>query len=273
MTLVVQVGDPPPLDADDRPVFHQPDVLIRSGPPHGTLTLSWERAPALAEIAPGTQTARVTLSRLAVARLQECTCTFFMAVLIFLLRRAGWHHVHAGTAIDPAGRGWLIAGDSGAGKSTTAALFASHGWQVGTDDATFLAPAGAQVAAVAYRAPIALRPDAQRALGRSGGIPVAGRRKAAYWPEDLGGRWAPKVEPEIVAFTSVGEGPTRAARLGARAALAQLVRWSAWVVLEPDLAQEHLDLLARLARQARSYRVSLGPDLFTDVAGLPDLVR
>jgi len=40
------------------------------------------------------------------------------------------------------------------------------------------------------------------------------------------------------------------------------VRWSAWVTLEADLAQAHLDLLGALAGQARSFRLTLGPDLF-----------
>jgi hypothetical protein len=54
--------------------------------------------------------------------------------------------------------------------------------------------------------------------------------------------------------------------------LAELVRWSAWVALEPFMAQSHLDLLNALARQARSFRVSLGRDLFRDPSLLDTII-
>ena len=276
LLLEVSIGNlpaPPARIDDKRPAFHQPGVAIRAGPPQGGVHMSWEVAPAVAELAPGATTARVTLSPAAVARLDTCARTFLTLVLIFLLRRVGWHHIHAATALDPAGHGWLIAGNTQAGKSTTAALLASRGWQVGTDDVAFLAPAGERVAAVAFHAPIALRPEAYHLLGAAGGVFSAERRKVGYWPEELGGRWVPCIDPDIVLFTSVGDGRTSAAPLRARETLAELVRWSAWVMLEPDLAQEHLDLLTRLARQARSYRVVVGRDLFAHPTRLAELVR
>ncbi|HEU5262498.1 MAG TPA: hypothetical protein VFU41_13860 [Gemmatimonadales bacterium] len=226
----------------------------------------------MAEVAPGATTARVTLSPAAVTRLDTCARTFLTLVLIFLLRRVGWHHIHAATALDPAGRGWLIAGNAQAGKSTTTALLASRGWQVGTDDVAFLAPARERVAAVAYHAPLALRPAAYHLLGAPGGVFSPERRKIACWPEELGGRWVPRIHPDVLLFPSVGDGRTSAAPIRARDTLAELVRWSAWVMLEPDLAQEHLDLLTRLARQARSYRVTVGRDLFARPTRLAELV-
>jgi hypothetical protein len=273
LTLEVRVVDSIPRAEDGGElVFEQPTVEIRSGSPQGDVRISWTRAPAVAALAPGAMSASVLLSPKAVARLDECVQTFLLTVLIFLLRRAGWHHVHAATAIDPTGRGWLIAGNSCAGKSTTAALLASRGWPVGTDDIAFLAPAGERVAVEAYRAPIALRRGGHELLNRAGGVLLERRRKVAYWPEELGSRWAPRVEPEVLLFTSVGTGRTEIQPLGARETLAELVRWSAWVVLEPKLAQQHLDLIARLARQARRYRVTLGRDLFTNPARLGELV-
>ncbi len=210
----------------------------------------------------GASTAIVTLSPAAASLLDECQSTFLTTVLIFLLRRAGWHHVHAATAVDPRGRGWLIAGNARAGKSTTAAWLASRGWGVGTDDMAFLAPAQERVAVQASRAPIALREGGQALLQRTGGVFLERRRKVGYWPEELGAQWVPSIEPELIVFPTVGADRTEVQRLSAGDTLARLVRWSAWVLLEPDLAQEHLDLLARLARQAPGYRVTLGADLF-----------
>ncbi len=273
LTLDVRAADtaPPP---DARPPFRQPGVVVRSGPPEGGVRLWWEVAPAFAELAPGTAVARVTLSRAAIRQLDLCTGSFLMTVLVFLLRRAGWHHVHAATAVDPAtGRGWLIAGDAAAGKSTTAALLATRGWGVGTDDLAFLtAGVEGRVTVAACRAPIALRVGGRRLLRLIGGSPRAERDKFTFWPEELGGVWAPRVVPDVILFPAIGDGRTTATALGPREALAELVRWSAWVVLEPELAQAHLDLLGALARQARAFRVTLGRDLFDHPDRLAELV-
>jgi hypothetical protein len=214
----------------------------------------------------------VILSPKAVENLEESTRTFFLTVLIFLLRRAGWHHVHGGTAVDPKGRGWLFAGDSHSGKSTTAALVCSQGWAVGTDDIAFLAPAGDRVEVRAFRSRIALRSGGQDLLARSGGVPLLRRGKTGFWPDELGGTWVPTVEPEIVTFTTVGGKSTRAEALSPGQTLAQLVRWSAWVVVEPGLADEHLALISRLGRQSRAYQVSLGRDLFNHPGLLSELI-
>ncbi len=214
----------------------------------------------------------MTLSPAAAGQLELCIQTFLMTVVIFLLRRAGWHHVHGATAVDPKGRGWLIAGDARAGKSTTAALLASRGWPVGTDDTAFLAENGGSVVVKAYHGPIALRRGGYTLLGRNVGKLQERRQKMVCWPEELGAAWLPSVEPDILLFTTVGDRISKADPIGARDALAELVRWSAWVVLEPELAQEHLDLLTRLAQQARGYRVILGRDLFEDPKRLAELI-
>jgi hypothetical protein len=104
-------------------------------------------------------------------------------------------------------------------------------------------------------------------------VALRDRAKVGFWPEELGGVWTPRVTPEIVIFSSVGTGArTTAEPIGQSRALAQLVRWSAWVMLEPELAQRHLDVLARLAGEARCYRVTLGRDLFARPNRLLELV-
>jgi hypothetical protein len=184
----------------------------------------------------------------------------------------GWYHLHAATAIDPKGRGWLVAGNAHAGKSTTAALLAASGWRVGTDDAAFLERRGDRIVVHTCRAPIALREGGRRLLAHAGGVSLPDRGKTGYWPEDLGGVWTPLVDPEVVIFTAVGNAKTSAQPVERRGALAELVRWSAWVMLEPDLAQDHLNVLTQLTGQARCYRVTLGRDLFSQPNRLIELV-
>jgi hypothetical protein len=273
LTMAVRVGRmPPDDDGDTRTPFRQPQLEIRSGPPQGDVRILWLAGPARAVIAPGGRTAEVLLGPEALADRARLAQSFLTAVLIFLLRRAGWHHVHAAIARDPRGRDWLFAGDAQSGKSTTAALLATWGWAVGSDDITFLARNGGTVEAVAQRAPIALRPDGFALLGLSGGTAARGGRKTAFFPEELGGSWAARVVPRILILPRVEGDVTRAEPVRAHEALVELVRWSAWVALEPALAQEHLDLLHALARQARCYRLALAPDLFARRDLLMELV-
>ena len=271
VVLEVAVADAP-LPALGETVFEQPEVRFARGPGGRGIRLAWEVAPAIADVPVDATTASVWLSLAAVDRLEHCTRTFLMAVLVVLLRRTGWHHLHAATAIDPTGRGWLVAGNAHAGKSTTAALLAAWGWRVGTDDVAFLDRRGQRVVVHAARARIALREGGRRLLARAGGVALPARGKVGYWPEDLGGIWTPLVEPDVVIFTSVGSARTSAKPVEPPAAMAELVRWSAWVMLEPDLAQGHLELITRLARQARCYRVTLGRDLFSRPHRLIELV-
>lgn len=260
---IAPVAAPDPADA--RPVFRQPELAIRSGGGDGRVTITWDRWPAEAELTPESGIARVCLSPQAAEHLEDCLRQFMITTLIFLLRRAGWHHVHGATALDPLGRGWLIAGNSGAGKSTTVALLASRGWAVGTDDIAFLANAAdGGVEAHAFRTRIALRPGGEALLLKGQGKTLAGRGKVGFWPEELGGRWQARIEPQILLFPTVGNEHTAVQPIRPGQALAELVRWSAWVALEPDLAQDHLELLGRLGTQARAYQVTLGADLFHD---------
>jgi hypothetical protein len=264
LTIDVQVVQVPlGDDTDERTPFCQPLVEIRSGPPQGDVRIRWQAGPARAVILPGSRTAEVQLGIEALTDRERLAQSFLVTVLIFLLRRAGWHHVHAAIARDPSGRDWLFAGNAQSGKSTTAALLATRGWAVGSDDITFLARNGESVEAVSQRAPIALRPSGYALLGLSGGTSARGGRKTAFFPEELGGSWAPRVTPQILILPRIEGDRTRAEPVSPREALVELVRWSAWVALEPALAQEHLDLLNALARQARCYRVALAPDVFS----------
>jgi hypothetical protein len=257
---------------DNREVFPQGDVDIRAGEPLGWVHVTWRTAPARARIDEHKSEALIEVSREALDQLDYFLRTFFLVTLIFLWKRAGHYHMHAGTAVDPSGRGWMLIGDSCSGKSTTTALLAARGWQVSTDDIAFLTARGDRAAVVGFRSPIALRPGGFDLVGRAGGIPLASRGKTGFWPEELGATWVQAIEPEIIVFTSVGGDRTTLQPMSAAEVMAPLLQRSLWVLFEPTAAQEHLDLLARLGRQARCYRATLAPDLFAAPGALEDFL-
>jgi hypothetical protein len=270
--LSVTVSERSPFGEDSRDILRQPSVSIQSGPPSGTVRVQWERAPAVAVVHPYRPEAELWLSPAAVDALAEAERSFLLVVLVFVLRRLNWYHVHGAALVDPTGRGWLFAGDSNCGKSTTTALLATRGWSVGTDDIGFLVDRGSTVTALGFRSRIALREGGRTLLGAHGGLPLMQRGKEGFWPEDLGGGWVPEVVPSVIAFPRLGE-RTAIASVRPRDVLSGLIKWSQWVMYEPIRAQEHLAALGRLAGQARCVDLTLGPDLFSKPDLLQELVR
>lgn len=258
--LDVEVGGDPPMVHDPRPPLRQPTVAIQAGPPDGSVRITWDIAPAVAVVHPTHPRARLWLSEAAAGQLHRGERSFLLVLLVFLLRRLGWYHVHGGALLEPGGRGWLLAGGSGTGKSTTTALLASRGWRVSTDDIGFALsePSGIRIAGT--RSDIALRPGGVALLDRGGGSRIPRRGKLGFGAEALGGGWVATVRPDIIAFTQLGP-KTGFTPLAPREVLAELVSWSQWVLYEPLHAQEHLDVLSRLAGQAPGFRLVLGPDL------------
>jgi hypothetical protein len=272
LRLRLLVTDEIPAPADPRTIYTQADVEIRAGEPLGWVQLGWRSAPAMARIEEHAPAATIYLSPAAIADPERLFRSFLLIAMIFLWRRDGRYHMHGGTAVDSKGRGWLLAGDSGTGKSTTIALLASRGWQVGTDDIAFLTGSDGRAAVLGFRSPIALRPGGYGLLNCEGGLALKRRGKTGFEPEDLGGSWLSSVEPDIVVFTKLGGERTSLTPLPANEAMKSLLQWSPWVMFEATAAQEHLDLLARLGRQAKCYQATLAPDLFTAPGALEDFL-
>jgi len=247
---------------DGRQILRQPLLTYYYGAPDDSIRLVWRDGLGHAVLAQGSTCADVAVERALAERPETWLRPFLLAVVTALLRRIGWNHIHAATAVDPAGRGWLIAGDAHSGKSTTAALLATHGWGVGTDDTAFLIDPSSPVEALAWREPIALRQGGYELLRLSGGLTLPRRRKTGFFPEELGGLWVASVAPDVVAIAALHDGPTRLEPLRAPLAVADLLSWSLLFIVEPVSAQRHLELVTRLAAQARCYRLLLGSDTF-----------
>ena len=71
-----------------------------------------------------------------------------------------------------------------------------------------------------------------------------------------------RITPEVIGFAKLGKGATTVAPVSAREALTRIMQCSPWVMLEANLADEHLGLMSALVAQARAYEITLGKDLF-----------
>lgn len=248
-------------NVDTRPVFTQPTVSIQAGSPGGGVRIRWDVVPAEALVDEFQPEATITITPGVYATLDLFLRTMMVVVLLFAQRRRGSFHVHAAALETPGGEGWLLAGKSGGGKSTTTARLARHGWRVSTEDIAFIEPGDSgRVRVRGFRTRLALRPGGAELLAVRGGVEFADRGKVGVWPEELGGSWLPHVTPRVIAFTTVGEGPTLVEPMSSMDAMRGLLQWSMWVLFETTGSSEHLDLLSALTAQTRAYRVRLGRD-------------
>ncbi len=261
LALTVEVVDVVPTLDDDRIAYRQGFLEIRAGEPLGWVQVGWP-GRAMARIDPIRAEAQAFVTREATEQLELLFRGFLLVTLIFLWKRAHRFHVHAGTARDPEGRGWMLIGNSHSGKSTTVALLARRGWQIGSEDAVFLTERESRVAAFGFRDQIALRPGGVDLLACTGGVPVPRRNKQAFTVEELGGTWTPVIEPDIVVFADGTGERTHLKPAEPAEILRRLIQNSPWVMFEATAATEYLQILSRLGRQARCYKATLGPDIF-----------
>jgi hypothetical protein len=189
--------------------------------------------------------------------------------VLLLLRRRGVYGLHA-AAVAWKGTGCLLVADRRAGKSTAALNLLRAGWSYLSDDAVALHACGGVVEALPLRRDCRLDDDALRHFPELGdrwaADPAAegGKRRLdvrAHFPDRVRDRCTPRA----LVFPTLVPAPTsRLVPLDRAGALMRLVRQSVVIRLDAAGAPPHLDVLARLVAQARSYRLLAGRDLLGD---------
>ena len=177
---------------------------------------------------------------------------------ILRLRQRGRFHLHASGVVDARGDAWLLAGDTGAGKSTLACALADAGWPVLGDDGVVLEGRGHRVFAHPWREPLRVSAWMMPSFPRAGTVNGA--------PDPLDARHRVPVAARAARLAPIGGIllPVRASRdamvrLAPADALAALVRQSPWVMLGDRAAREHLELLARLVVRVPAWRLEHTP--------------
>ena len=158
----------------------------------------------------------------------ECEPALFLhhllhPVMAAVLRQRGLLVLHASTVISPEGA-VLIAGDAGAGKSTTVAALAARGWVLQSDDVTALRLADGRLEALPGTRRVYLYEDSATRLGiDTAGLPrnPLRRRKAAVALQTEGVR-TPSPVTRIVHLRNGPVPEPCIERLAGRAKLAML---------------------------------------------------
>jgi hypothetical protein len=180
---------------------------------------------------------------------------------ILRLRERRRYHIHAAGAVDPAGRAWLLTGPTGSGKSTLAYALARAGWPVLGDDGVIVEVRdGGGLVALGWHEPLRVSTALSAVFPELVTVPETARllrgdaRQRAEMPV-AGARSAP-----LAALVWVEQGADdRLTPLAPAAALIELVRQSAWVLIADGGSAAHLDALRRIAIEVPSFRLVHSP--------------
>ncbi|MFL5920424.1 MAG: hypothetical protein ACJ743_11870 [Gaiellaceae bacterium] len=188
--------------------------------------------------------------------------------LLEVLKRHGLYGVHA-AGLATGSRGVALPGGSGSGKTTVALALARGGFGFLGDDMLFLSANGEEPLLLAFPDELDIT-DSTAAFfpGVEGDLrDELGTAKRQLAAERSGGELVPRARPSLLLFPRIGSGAqTSVEPCAADEALRELV--PNVLLTDPVSSQRHLDVLGRLARDTRCFRLSLARDL----EELPSLV-
>jgi len=174
------------------------------------------------------------------------------------LRRFGVFELHsAGVVLPQSNNAVLIVGPSGSGKSSLTLQLARTGWAYLSDDELLLNVVDEKVEARGFRSFFALAPAAAATAGGPS------RLKTCFEPSSVFAT-PPMTQavPRFIFFTSVsGASETRLCELDQTETMTRLLRACPWATYDTAVAGPHVQLLSRLARQARGFELQAGTEI------------
>ena len=193
------------------------------------------------------------------------------------MRRCGLFLLHAAGVRAPGDdKAILVAGDSGAGKSTITFQLASFGWGYLSDDVLLLSKGANGTEVRGLRRFFALTADTLAAveLQTRSELALMGMPKRRLIPEEFFP--AGQIDlafPGAIIFPSITkESQSRIQRLSVFETMTRLLRLDPWSCFDKATADEHLNFFANLARETVGFEMQAGKDLLGNPALTAELV-
>jgi hypothetical protein len=200
-----------------------------------------------------------------------------LIALALALGRHGLYYLHAGAIVLGDGRRVLVAGDSGAGKSTVTLALLEPGGRVLGDDTVFFAERDGRPRVLAFWRPFHVGTATHAAHPSLLAGPIGRRGKRAVPLAALPVPLAREMDaPDLILFPEIaGEATTEAVPMSQADAFGAAMQSSAALAdaHAADQLSAQLDLLRRLLEKARPWRLRLGADCLADRARIAAAVR
>lgn len=190
-----------------------------------------------------------------------------------LLRYRGFYTMHA-TSLEKHGRGVLIPGHSGRGKTTSFLSLLRSGYRYLSDDHPMLRDTGGAVELLSFpmkvdvtEQTIAFFPELRRAPA---GVLHVGPRKRYFYVEDIYAQAAIgyRCLPAVILFPHVVDGDVSTLEPLRKSQVLQELLPQGLVAYDKEVTRRQFEVLVKLARQVDCYRLHFG----RDVTALPKLI-
>lgn len=196
----------------------------------------------------------------------------FHLALIELLRRRGLYTIHA-TALEKHGRGILIPGNSGRGKTTSFISLLRSGYRYLSDDHPLIRDAGTHVDLLPFPIKVNVTEDTVAFFPELREAPDhllhPGFPKRAFYAEELySTSMGECCRPAMVLFPHVIDAPYSHLEPLPKSRALETLLPQALLVYDPDVARREFQVLAKVVQQVDCYRLHFG----RDILDLPKLI-
>ncbi len=221
------------------------------------------------EIRPPEGRIRGLVSRVGIGNPHILANTWTLFPLLLAMRARGRYHLHSAAVLSPRNELWLICGPQRSGKTTLASALGLAGWRPIADDSVILRAGEGGPSLEALKKRFHLSRDLLEAWsGPAPDVPVYNDRACFEGLErfsalEAADRAYDRVSGIVLAGIS-GERTGWMKAVPASEGLIGLARESAFFPIWSEHVAKQWDLLSRVARQARSYRLSAGADILDD---------
>lgn len=202
---------------------------------------------------------------------------FFLIGLIHLLSPLGFYDLHAAGLVRN-GIGYLLLGESGSGKSSTALSLVRQGWHYVSDDAILVRPSADGIEALTFRRHFYLDPVLAHQFPEIAphlkGSAMGDHTKRFLDVETVyPGRFRPGCIPRVLIYTHIVPQPvSKLIPIDKTTALIKLMRQSASLFFKRQAVNVHLEAMKRLVSQSYSYELLAGRDLYEEPERISDFL-
>ena len=203
---------------------------------------------------------------------EDIIATYFHMTLSLLLKRRGLYSIHA-TALEKDGRGILIPGYSGRGKTTTFVSLLRSGYRYLSDDHPFIRDNGIYVEALSFPMKIDVTeptiqffPELRNA--QVGMLRPSLRKRYFYAEEMYQASVGARCKPAMILFPHVVDSPHSCLEPLPKGRAMELLMPQGLLVYDQVVAKREFQTLAKMVQQTDCYRLHFG----RDVLELPGLI-